>query len=1079
MSSTAPPRPPLSSRRPSRSPLVVTTPLPSSSLETEYPSRPALNPSRPQSAIFLGVDARISPPARPSTLRNGGSGFAGVKVGLGSPSLGFPRESQWPGGRYRGEGGNHVEHSATGYSETTQRSPDKDLSRSVSSVSSGSSRGPRGALVDDISGLPSPPGTESDIALPKANPSETNPPLGSSPAMSSPRPRSSRTASLSSSPSTLKRSESPRLRPHVLRPKNSPPLSRTSSSSSGPLAGEIVSSPLRAGADNRSSRSKRSSLDANSPVSGPSSSTVRRSTALHSTASPAPSSSSKGSSSPTKRHYHSPSLPQLDTSPRPSPSRRGSWRRSSSGTLDLTPTDASPHGPSLPATHWSPNLSGDDIDERIRLAEEKLAKRERITPSRSSMRRFDSMASPPKEGASSSIRRSATLTEGGPSATRRRGEGTMGSPLKKSREFEDDKDNSNGSNGSGGRRKPLPMEFRQGHNGSLFTPSPKPTTSSYSYTHQDPPQSARSRISDRDQGPEDSPLRRYRPDVPSPSRHTASRSTHLEALERTASLTSGYTRRQWNESISGLPRSSLDLDGRGLPLPRTRAESVMGLPRGDRAGNRYPYEYRGGSAESALTEKNRFSSSSRLGLTPADSVSAVGSRNDATTTTTKRGKDPLEVIRKIEDSRMVHNRQWEDRASSVLGLTDRPASRMDTLSHRHIPRPSTSMSSMREPPRTAPAYRREFQEISPESPSYGRGASRLGHHTVNPTSEPRPMRSSTSMGSNGELGTAGTEHGRLLFGAFRSLEAKLGGEGDLIKGLGSTTRSAETISSNLRSAMEALNKMMGSDSTSISGETWRNLKSLLRETSRHSDQNVRDLTRVLLDLPKVVDPSLAHRIPASTSRSSLDGYRDPAARRWRPLSPRDSTPSRSGTSMSADLDPSPTHRFQSVVSRVRGPNHPHGNGNELTTIQASPPQPHPQADSPPARKVSSPLKASPSRLRKKASTISNHTVRGSGSGSGSFFPTMPRAGTTTAISQITVGDNSDAGAGGQLASSPRSRYSFNSEGDEDSVSVLERRLAKNMRVRDGEREGEAPLVRRPSISERFKSHLMRGSTGET
>jgi hypothetical protein len=636
------------------------------------------------------------------------------------------------------------------------------------------------------------------------------------------------------------------------------------------------------------------------------------------------------------------------------------------------------------------------------------------------------------------------------------------------------------------------------------------------------------------------PLPRELDSVPSSSTYRDySRTSRFEGLDFSSSINDDRVqgRRQWGESAIGLPRARDPLDDRGLPFPRTtlhgdkqRAESVVGT-----TAERNLYSLLGGRIESALAQRfgergakslaskrDSGSPNSRINLTPADSVSVVGMRSERAETVRK---DPLEILKRIEAERSEHNRQWEvKRAESALGDRDIPRS---ISRFEHTPqhaRPATSMSNLRDQhaaPRTAPAerQRRLLDEI--DSPLRDRVSSRMSH-VLYPSSEPRPMRSSTSLGGQAPVhldpSSATTGHGRLLFEAFQSLATKLQSEmSGTVTSFYSATRTSESVNTSVHAALQLAAQIsieIEVDPALVRDQLAR-LIALLRETSRASDQNVRDQTGIMLDLPKA--------LPAvNGSRMNND-----IPRRWRPSSPstyeypigRSAEMVRPATSIGDCC--SPSKRFSRDVpeasmtaSRDRLPSNMspyisavHGlastpRRDELPPIEASPPvtfsstQSHDHVPAP----------ASPEQprkvLRKKASTTSTNTVRGS-----TFLPSASKVRTTTAISVITAGDNSPSKArsissqrsslwdehGQGEPSSPTSRFSFHTaesrdHDESDAVSLLAQ-AAKNRDVgkwggavglgkAGGRGEGGNENGRRPSVSERFRATLRRNPGSE-
>lgn len=479
-----------------------------------------------------------------------------------------------------------------------------------------------------------------------------------------------------------------------------------------------------------------------------------------------------------------------------------------------------------------------------------------------------------------------------------------------------------------------------------------------------------------------------------------------------------------------------------------------------------------------FSERNlgSFSRGSRLALGPSDSISAIGMRGDTRQVPSPR-KDPLDIVRRMEESRAERQRAWEvERSASVLGDLHAFAPRHDGRTPS-LPRPTTSMSSIRDhydAPRTAPVERLRSRngaahEHSPLSIAVMR------RHEQGPATEPRPMRSSTSLGVRAktrmEMPLASTEHGRLLFEAVRSLELKLGPDAlqkapDLQRCLQASAQSCEAVNGSIRQALQVINDVqvrLEVEGVARCQDDLSRLGIILRDATRSSDQNIRDLTRALLDLPKVFR-SGAPPLLAPNSRSRHEGtgdQHDPIKpsplstrdepRRWTPASPidrfDDSTVRRSvdmarpSTSM-AEMQ-SPTARYSldsgarravlqprsrdkdrsstmsNLVAKVRSLSPKKHSNSELVTIEQSPPQmisqpasfdpsdvPRPasitgSAFSATQDTPAEPLKSPEHRnvLKKKASAASNHTVKGS-----SFHPISGLVRTTTAISTITVGD---------------------------------------------------------------------------
>lgn len=439
-----------------------------------------------------------------------------------------------------------------------------------------------------------------------------------------------------------------------------------------------------------------------------------------------------------------------------------------------------------------------------------------------------------------------------------------------------------------------------------FTPNAQKTASSQ--LSNDPAPSTRSRLRQMIDSPahhhSPSPLssrfsttsrlaREYDP-VRSPSRA----SHRIEGLERSSTVSafrvrdpSGYAQRGWSQSLSGLPHSTdAGLDQRGLPreLDRYLPESVLDSP-----GNRSRYHERTSTVPNNATDQEKGGKVRRgvsmliserdlananldlnrrfNAIAPGDSVSVIGIKSERDTGKEKE-KDPLDVIRRLEEQRAESKRRWE-----------------------HMPRSSTSMSSMRDIyrnpyPRMIPAsvdiirHRRSMEHDAPASPLYGRGGgsrlSMLGPRGLPmPATEPRQKRSYTSLGgrSSATLSLASSsEHGRLLFDAYRSLESKLSQDGlstEVLGPLGSAAKASESVNTVLQTALNlvkqiSLDAVMDEDSTKVR-EGHKALTSLLREAGRASDQNVRDMTRVMLELPKLLRHSNGHGMPPSTSFGSV------------------------------------------------------------------------------------------------------------------------------------------------------------------------------------------------------------------
>ncbi|KAK8865988.1 hypothetical protein IAR55_001138 [Kwoniella newhampshirensis] len=931
------------------------------------PQRPSLtSTSQPPSANYLGTlpsqpdstdHDHPDDHARDSTLGLGGgagrkgpphdllmsTGFASVKVGLGSPKLDFGRRD-WAGGYMtRRDGSNASDHSGMNGGENGRGSPDHTpvIIEDRDGREEAFTR-LRNGMVDRISGLPSPPGTESDIAIPpseaKAKLKETSPAQIAQSSLRRPSPPRQRhssgtfpqlvtsvqSASGSSSSRTI---DSPQLHAQGLRPKHSPSISRSSPSSSAAPATSLNGdarplSRMRHGTkspgNDTSSDSQNGAIShdvAPSQQNGPPSSA--HGVSPHSRLS-TPERTSTSTLPPV-----SSGLSKLDRS-RTSRTSSGSGLRSEE---EDTGQDTLPRR----ASH------GSELDERIREAEECILQassnrirrstelEERATLVKAAVRRHDSYSrarDSPGILSSTNLRRSATLSSANANG-HVQAEAQSDLPSHRANGAhdvqgeEDDRERSGGSgSGSSRRRKALPTDFRHG---GLFTPSPQKP-----YSNQIPDERIQSSRSARLRHFIDSPtdystsspipnrfsstsrLSREVEQIASPSRTSGS---NVEGLPRSSSMigmrdgeTSEYGRRDWGQSKTGPPRDRNDLDYRGLPRERYRAESVIG---GVLDGDPDHTRSITGSARSEREQKRRdistmvserdLASASRLRLAPiapGDSVSAVGTKSDR-----GNNKDPLDVVRRLEEQRAQSRQRWSQ-----------------------MPRPATSMSSMRDvynnPPRSAPIdgikQRRSAEHDTSLSPSTGRGPSSvIGHR--GPTTEPRPMRSSTSLGGRStatlDFPSASSEHGRLLFEAFRALELRVGydviaAQPEMVRTLHSATRTSETINTAVQSAIRLASQIaviaQMEESAGLRDEHTK-LNFLLREAGRASDQNVRDITRIMLDLPKLLSEGSRMAQTSSTgssrsrrSQSNATSLYSPLqpnltseerARRWQPTSP--------------------------------------------------------------------------------------------------------------------------------------------------------------------------------------------------
>lgn len=857
------------------------------------------------------------------------------------------------------------------------------------------------------------------------------------------------------------------------------------------------------------------------------------------------------------------SISLQDSPPNVQPAAHRAKKRSSGSLRDTSTSE--------PGDETVTAAPQDDLDERIREAEAQIQKthsrRSRIAAdvlhgSTNTMRKLDTRSKStesPEVDTGSTLRRSATVSSVSAKTPNGDARGHLVEVVNGDR---DERDRS-GSNGGFLRRKPLPADFRSNGLVSLtgaevtiltseqFTPSPKPSGGdTYKTSGELPSRSGGSRIhlnpSDKND-PSPFPSRystasrndRLPDKDPSPSiSRTFSRSSRFDGLERSSSVTNNrtYSKRHSPASVAGLPRARDDLDDRGLPSPRRmsqierqRPESVL-----DTIADRYRYSFRAeneGSSRifrdgdrglySLMSERKPRAQSSRLNLTPADSVSAIGAPSEGIET---GRKDPLEVLRRIEAQRNVHNQQWEaDRAAAVLG--DREVPRLGSQ-FDHTPRnirPVTSMSSLRQhviAPRTAPheRHRRLFDDAA-DSPSLNRVSSRTSD-VLHLSTEPRSVRSSTSLGPSASASlasnTASTEHGRLLFEAFQSLETKLPNEaGAITPSFLSATRSSESINGLLQSTRPLVAQIsvdLEVDPDKVQ-EQLAKLTLVLGEAHKASDQNIRDLTRIMLDLPKLFRDGNIHRsvndLPKRWRPSSPSAYESPLRRNGEVVRPATSMGDYYSPSKRSSRDATPPTmamgRDRSSVippslSKVRS-NGSNPDEEASTPIEASGPTVF--SVSQPAVPVPHSAPQPRNVLKKKASTNSTNTVRGS-----TFLPSASKVRTTTAISAITAGDLSPTRARSLRSqksslewdvhadpSSPMSRYSFytaeervsnpGSVVEANAVSLLAHAARKREELGRGQ-EGlakRAPdgdggeVMRRPSVSERFKATLRR-TTGK-
>lgn len=437
---------------------------------------------------------------------------------------------------------------------------------------------------------------------------------------------------------------------------------------------------------------------------------------------------------------------------------------------------------------------------------------------------------------------------------------------------------------------------------------------------------------------------------------------------------------------------------------------------------------------------------SRVGLSPNDSVSVVGAPRSEVVTPRKDSarKDPLEMIRRLEESRTQHNKRWEeDRSASVLGDSrsvsrygereiivapsrqeetpqpGRPSSRLSMMGPRSI----SSLSSVRDSyvastPHTAPNARRRTDSNSSiaESPLHGRTSRASGSHA--PSTEPRIQRRSQtsfgtrSHGSSDRMST--TDHGRNLVDAARILEKKGEVDPHIIAKLGTAASVSERSNAGIRAAVAIAQELvldveLGEESAvrTVKDRLPR-LAVTLREAGRASDQAVRDLTEALLAARGTSSTSTPARTQAPTHRrgTTLGGNAHDSGH---------GTP-RHSPSLSTSSVHSPLMRYRSQTPQSERPSSYRHDSTASTTsskydsaprvldpIEQSPPKPTSPRESP--NLPTGPLGAlgissTDSRtrvhqeehsLRKQSSLASTHTVRAN-----SFQPSHPEA--TTAVS---------------------------------------------------------------------------------
>jgi hypothetical protein len=397
------------------------------------------------------VDYPESDPSTPAVeaLRKA-SGFASVRVGLGSPKWTMKRTLT------SGRSGEGEQSQGSGLPETSMRGK---------------------GMVNIDSGLPTPPGTNSDIGRPPPMfertesqasrqtvvPNQNSPPR---PPRHPRRPSSQYLPDLPDpdSPGPSSRTSSPHLRSRGSYRGGSPSISQSSSSSSGFALGTLRegiaqyspegSQTIRGNAySDRYRPDRRASVDAD-----------RRETL----ASPSPAQSRSGSVSPRKAHQRSPSLPS-DAAPR-RPTYRPRHSEDNRRGREIIQEESADDQPQV----RSP--VGTSLDDRIREAEEKIkrtndrrprtAGHETTLPISGEPRRHESyIRAAHSPSTNSTLQRSATLS----SASVMTPNGVNGSDSSRrpgvvarlSGEDVHERENSGGS-GSSGRRKPIPRDFRNG-----------------------------------------------------------------------------------------------------------------------------------------------------------------------------------------------------------------------------------------------------------------------------------------------------------------------------------------------------------------------------------------------------------------------------------------------------------------------------------------------------------------------------------------------------------------------------------------------------------------------------------------
>ena len=378
--------------------------------------------------------------------------FASARVGLGSPALELKRD--WLGHRRR-----------------SSDEPDHDHNSSPGTTLNGDTSISPHKLVDPKSGLPSPPGSNSDIGPPTTAPLYNHEMAPSSPSshISPPRPPR-RTSSISSAPkrspslssASSSRVSEARLRESLLKARSSPSVARSNASS--PHLVRVNSHT--SGAGNQLSSS----------ASGPTHNVENGVTHQPQDSRDSPSSSRASSPRKSRVHGRSPSLP-LD-----------SQLLRSSG-LGRQVAEEAGQGQSSPS----------GVDDRILEAEKRIKSATRPprlsmdvqTPGQSSSKRHGFYGRPESGTgiSTASLRRSMTAATSSAASkdTSVQGITPRGDIPEQSGSSGRQREKSGGS-GSSGRRKALPAEFRGG-SGLVCLLSPRSPVLELTVVHAIPSQS--------------------------------------------------------------------------------------------------------------------------------------------------------------------------------------------------------------------------------------------------------------------------------------------------------------------------------------------------------------------------------------------------------------------------------------------------------------------------------------------------------------------------------------------------------------------------------------------------------------